>query len=74
MTNLEELNLHLVVYCEKRFIDGYDLKRNIISRLFIIIMSLRLSARWGQPFTRSDFSMPVDLAQGGTGHVHCADT
>ncbi|CAF1246936.1 unnamed protein product [Rotaria magnacalcarata] len=29
MTNLEELNLHLVVYCEKRFIDGYDLKRNI---------------------------------------------
>ncbi|CAF2124872.1 unnamed protein product [Rotaria magnacalcarata] len=40
----------------------------------IIIRSLRLSARWGQPFTRSDFSMPVDLAQGGTGHVHCADT
>ncbi|CAF3547437.1 unnamed protein product [Rotaria socialis] len=33
MTNLEELNLHLVVYCEKRFIDGYDLKRNIISHL-----------------------------------------
>ncbi|CAF3936524.1 unnamed protein product [Rotaria magnacalcarata] len=33
MTNLEELNLHLVVYCEKRFIDGYDLKRNVISRL-----------------------------------------
>ncbi|CAF4205183.1 unnamed protein product [Rotaria sp. Silwood2] len=34
-------------------------------------MSLRLSARWGQPFTGSDYSMPVDLAQGGTGHVHC---
>ncbi|CAF4595661.1 unnamed protein product, partial [Rotaria magnacalcarata] len=33
MTNLEELNLHLVVYCEKRFIGGYDLTRNIISRL-----------------------------------------
>ncbi|CAF5032917.1 unnamed protein product, partial [Rotaria magnacalcarata] len=33
MTNLEELNLHVVVYCEKRFIDGYDLKRNVISRL-----------------------------------------
>ncbi|CAF3742844.1 unnamed protein product, partial [Rotaria socialis] len=33
MINLEELNLHLVVYCEKRFIDDYDLKRNIISHL-----------------------------------------
>ncbi|CAF2146015.1 unnamed protein product, partial [Rotaria magnacalcarata] len=31
-------------------------------------MSLRLNARWGQPFTGSDFSMPADLAQGGTGH------
>ncbi len=40
----------------------------------IIIMSLMLSARWGQPFTGSDFSMPADLAQSGTGHVHCADT
>jgi hypothetical protein len=37
-------------------------------------MSLRLSASWGQPFTGSDFSMPVDLARGGTGHVHYADT
>ena len=37
-------------------------------------MSLKLSARWGQPFTGSDFSMVADLAQGGTGHVHCADT
>ncbi|CAF4947928.1 unnamed protein product, partial [Rotaria magnacalcarata] len=26
-------------------------------------MSLRLNARWGQPFTGSDFSMPADLAQ-----------
>ncbi|CAF2648397.1 unnamed protein product [Rotaria sp. Silwood2] len=33
MTNLEELDLHLVVYCEKRFIDGYDLKNNIINHL-----------------------------------------
>ncbi|CAF4684742.1 unnamed protein product, partial [Rotaria socialis] len=30
---IKELNLHLVVYCEKRFIDDYDLKRNIISHL-----------------------------------------
>ncbi|CAF1393716.1 unnamed protein product [Rotaria sordida] len=33
MSNLEELDLHLVVYCEKRFIDGYDLKYNIINNL-----------------------------------------
>ncbi|CAF4228325.1 unnamed protein product [Rotaria sordida] len=33
MINLEELDLHLVVYCEKRFIDGYDLKYNIINNL-----------------------------------------
>jgi len=42
--------------------------------IIIIIMSLRLSTRWGQPFAGSDFSIPADLAQGGTGHVHCADT
>ncbi len=42
--------------------------------IIIIIMSLRLSARWRQLFTGLDFSMPADLAQGGTGHVHCADT
>jgi hypothetical protein len=45
-----------------------------VSIIIIIIMSLGLSARWGQLFTGSDFSMPADLAQGGTGHVHCADT
>ncbi|CAF0834079.1 unnamed protein product [Rotaria sordida] len=33
MINLEELDLHLVVYREKRFIDGYDLKYNIINNL-----------------------------------------
>ncbi|CAF2494866.1 unnamed protein product [Rotaria sp. Silwood2] len=33
MINLEELDLHLVVYCEKRFIDGYYLKYNIINNL-----------------------------------------
>ncbi|CAF1524954.1 unnamed protein product [Rotaria sordida] len=33
MNNLEELDLHLVVYCEKRFIDGYDLKYNITNHL-----------------------------------------
>jgi hypothetical protein len=38
--------------------------------IIIIIMSHRLSARWGQPFTGSDFSMPVDLALGGTSLVH----
>ncbi|CAF5222639.1 unnamed protein product, partial [Rotaria magnacalcarata] len=26
MVNLEELDLHLVVHCEKRFVDGYNLK------------------------------------------------
>ncbi len=46
----------------------------IIIIIIIIIMSLRLSARWGQPFKGSDFPMPVDLARGGTGHVHYADT
>jgi hypothetical protein len=29
--------------------------------IIIIIMSLRLSSRWSQPFTGSDFSMTVDL-------------
>ena len=33
MINLEELDLHLVVSCENRFIDGYDLKNNIINHL-----------------------------------------
>ena len=33
MINLEELDLYLVVYCEKRFIDGNDLKDNIINHL-----------------------------------------
>ncbi|CAF3051375.1 unnamed protein product [Rotaria sp. Silwood2] len=33
MINLEELDLHLFVYCEKRFIDGHDLKYNIINNL-----------------------------------------
>ncbi|CAF1570274.1 unnamed protein product, partial [Rotaria sordida] len=33
MINLEELDIRLVVYCKKRFIDGYDLKYNIISNL-----------------------------------------
>ena len=33
MVNLEELDLHLVLHCEKRFIDGYDLKYNIINHL-----------------------------------------
>ncbi|CAF1287143.1 unnamed protein product [Rotaria sordida] len=33
MINLEELDLHFVVYCKKRFIDGYDLKYNIINNL-----------------------------------------
>ncbi|CAF4284433.1 unnamed protein product, partial [Rotaria sordida] len=33
MSNLEELDLHLVVYCEKRFIDGYDLTYNIMNNL-----------------------------------------
>ncbi|CAF5223433.1 unnamed protein product, partial [Rotaria magnacalcarata] len=33
MSDLEELDLHLVVYSEKRFIDGYDLKYNIINHL-----------------------------------------
>ena len=42
--------------------------------IIIIIMSHRLSARWCQPFTRSDSSMPVGLVQGGTGLVRCADT
>ncbi|CAF4265745.1 unnamed protein product [Rotaria sp. Silwood2] len=44
MINLEELDLHLVVYCEKRFIDGYDLKYNIINnllRLNIFIFNIR---------------------------------
>ncbi|CAF4918167.1 unnamed protein product, partial [Rotaria sp. Silwood1] len=31
--NLEELDLDLVVWSEKRFIDGYDLKSNIINHL-----------------------------------------
>ncbi|CAF0900410.1 unnamed protein product [Rotaria sp. Silwood1] len=48
MINLEELDLHLVVYCEKRFIDGYDLKYNIINNLlrlnkFIFNIRSRLS-------------------------------
>ncbi|CAF2139157.1 unnamed protein product [Rotaria magnacalcarata] len=34
MVNLEELDLHLVVHCEKRFVDGYNLKYNIINHLF----------------------------------------
>ncbi|CAF4053263.1 unnamed protein product [Rotaria magnacalcarata] len=34
MVNLEQLDLHLVVHCEKRFVDGYNLKYNIINRLF----------------------------------------
>ncbi|CAF1377351.1 unnamed protein product [Rotaria sp. Silwood1] len=33
MSNLEELDLYLSVYCEKRVIDGYDLKENIITHL-----------------------------------------
>ncbi|CAF3696829.1 unnamed protein product [Rotaria sp. Silwood1] len=33
MFNLEELDLDLVVWSEKRFIDGYDLKSNIINHL-----------------------------------------
>jgi hypothetical protein len=33
MINLEELDLHLVVHCEKRFVDGYNLKYNIINHL-----------------------------------------
>jgi hypothetical protein len=33
MSNLEELDLSLAVYCKKRFIDGYDLKENIINHL-----------------------------------------
>ncbi|CAF3366342.1 unnamed protein product [Rotaria socialis] len=33
MANLEQLDLHLVVHCEKRFVDGYNLKYNIINRL-----------------------------------------
>ncbi|CAF4289578.1 unnamed protein product, partial [Rotaria socialis] len=48
MINLEELDLHLVVYCEKRSIDGYDLKYNIINNLlrlnkFIFNIRSRLS-------------------------------
>ncbi|CAF4258033.1 unnamed protein product [Rotaria magnacalcarata] len=48
MSNLEELDLHLVVYCEKRSIDGYDLKYNIINNLlrlnkFIFNIRSRLS-------------------------------
>jgi len=47
MSNLEELDLHLVVFCEKRFIDGYDLKSNIINHLlrlnkFVFNISSRL--------------------------------
>ncbi|CAF4354321.1 unnamed protein product, partial [Rotaria magnacalcarata] len=34
MVNLEELDLHLVVHCEKRFVDDYNLKYNIINHLF----------------------------------------
>jgi len=34
MVNLEELDLHLVVHCEKRFVDGYNLKYNVINHLF----------------------------------------
>ncbi|CAF3172235.1 unnamed protein product [Rotaria sp. Silwood2] len=33
MSNLEELDLYLSVHYEKRFIDGYDLKENIINHL-----------------------------------------
>ena len=42
--------------------------------IIIIVMSHRLCARWGQPFTRSDSSMPVGLVQDGTILVHCVDT
>ncbi|CAF1157902.1 unnamed protein product [Rotaria magnacalcarata] len=34
LVNLEELDLRLVVHCEKRFVDGYNLKHNIINHLF----------------------------------------
>ncbi|CAF5204884.1 unnamed protein product, partial [Rotaria magnacalcarata] len=34
MVNLEELDLHLVVHCEKRFVDDYNLEYNIINHLF----------------------------------------
>ncbi|CAF4224315.1 unnamed protein product [Rotaria sordida] len=33
MINLEELDIRLVVYGKKIFIDGYDLKYNIINNL-----------------------------------------
>jgi hypothetical protein len=33
MSNLVELDLYLAVCCKKRFIDGYDLKENIINHL-----------------------------------------
>ena len=37
---------------------------------FIVIISHRLSARWGQPFTGSNFSTPVDLLPDETSLVH----
>ena len=38
--------------------------------IIIIIISHRLIARWGQPFTGSDSFMPVCLVRGGTSLVH----
>jgi hypothetical protein len=54
------------IQCQPTYHYGME---NKVSFMFIIIMS-----RWGQPFPGSDFSMPADLAQVGTGHVHCANT
>ena len=52
----------------------YEFMADESMMIIIVIIAHRLSARWSQPFTRSDFSMPVYFVPSGTSLVRYVDT
>ena len=77
--HIQDTNLTIVKQLQRNSFENLEVNmfysnNGLILVVIIIIMSHRLSARWGQPFTGSDSSILVGLVQGGTVPVHCVDT